>query len=148
MVLWGCVNESPESDCLISNLQALLKPAFTCSSPQSFCDSHGRYRVPANANTQHGDAYVDSEMQVDGHIGGIRACTAKKTSGKNKDLKVLLSITSDHFSQVAADPLKCETAARSAREFVNFYDLDGVDGKSRLLLVTYPFASRHWLIAE
>ena len=83
----------------------------------------------ADGRCKLGDRYADAEMQVDGSVGGIRACTAKKHSGKNNDLKVLLSIKSDVFRQVAADATKSENAARSARGLVNFFGLDGVDSK-------------------
>lgn len=76
-------------------------------------------------------------MEVDEVKGCLRACVALKR--QNKDLKVLLSVGgggkgSNNFDQIAADPGKRDKFARSAKALCETYNLDGIDGRSNLML--------------
>lgn len=79
---------------------------------------------------QLGDPWLDDQVEIDGTTGAIRACLALKA--RNNRLKVILSIGgghgSQHFRQVAASPELRDVCADSARQLVDHYGLDGIDG--------------------
>ena len=72
-------------------------------------------------------------MDVDGEVGALRACIALKQT--NDKLRVIFSIggrmSATTFPTVAASEEKRANAARSARELVDEFELDGIDGMLR-----------------
>jgi chitinase len=69
-------------------------------------------------------------MPVDGAEGCLRAFTQLKQ--QYSELKVILSIGgggkgSENFARVARSPLAVQNFARTAREVVDCFGLDGID---------------------
>lgn len=80
------------------------------------------------------DKWADDQMEVDGQNGCLRAFAALKTQGRNRHLKVLLSVggggkASEHFASVASEPETLHNFGRSALHLVVEYGLDGIDSK-------------------
>jgi len=80
---------------------------------------------------QLGNERNDTQIQVDGTRGCLRACQALKT--QNTLLKVILSVGgengSHNFPTVVADVNATERFARTARALIDEWSLDGLDGK-------------------
>ena len=96
--------------------------------PTDFFFLFGQYLVLTSQ--QLSDDWADDKIEVDGTNGCLRACAALKQ--RFAHLKVILSIGGsgkggEHFAQVAADAVKRETFASTARQLVDSYRLDGVD---------------------
>lgn len=79
---------------------------------------------------QLGNERNDTQIQVDGTRGCLRACQALKT--QNTHLKVILSVGgengSHHFRTVAANVNATERFARTTRALIDEWLLDGLDG--------------------
>ncbi|KAL8697072.1 MAG: hypothetical protein Q9224_002483 [Gallowayella concinna] len=78
------------------------------------------------------DEHADTQIAVDGTYGGLNALRNLKL--QNPGLKSLLSIGgggkgSDPFAAIAASPDARERFAVSAKEMLDTYELDGLDGK-------------------
>ncbi|KAI0834466.1 glycoside hydrolase family 18 protein [Hypoxylon sp. FL0890] len=75
------------------------------------------------------DEYADFTKPADGEMGCLRALA--KLKQRKPDLKTLVSLGggsgSKEFPAVAADPTRRATFARSCRQFVDEWQLDGVD---------------------
>jgi len=101
-----------------------------------------RGRLPADfmkwltPQIQLGNERNDTQIQVDGTRGCLRACQALKM--QNTHLKVILSVGgengSHNFPTVVADANATERFARTARALIDEWSLDGLDGN---------FPSRH-----
>lgn len=80
------------------------------------------------------DTYADTQMVVDGAQGCLGAFSAIKR--RYSHLKLLLSIGgagqgSQSFAAVAANAAARERFGRTARDLVNQFRLDGIDGTYR-----------------
>ena len=77
--------------------------------------------------------YNDTEVAVDGTYGGLNA--VRNLKSRNPSLKTLISVggggkASDPFADVAASPTAREQFAISAKQMLETYGLDGLDGKN------------------
>jgi chitinase len=84
---------------------------------------------------QFTDEYADTQIEIDGTQGGLRAFAALKRSTDCTHLKVLISIGgggegSAHFAAIAHDGALRMRFANSARALVDEYGLDGIDSES------------------
>lgn len=80
---------------------------------------------------QLSDEWADSQIEVDGTQGCLRSLVRLKQ--EHPHLKIILSVGgggqgSSSFSDVASDPLRRDTFARTALELVTAFGLDGIDG--------------------
>jgi GH18 family chitinase len=87
----------------------------------------------ANSELQLSDEWADTQMAVDGAEGCLRAFVQLKQ--QYSQMRVILSVGgggkgSEHFAATAHSRTKLETFVRSARQLVDQYGLDGIDGKS------------------
>lgn len=88
----------------------------------------------SNAGKQHVDEYADLQIEVDGKLGCLAALLSQRA--QFPQLKIILSIGgggegSANFAAVAASPTARIAFAQSAKEFVERFELDGIDSKSR-----------------
>ena len=85
-------------------------------------------------------------MDIDGVKGAIRACVQLKQ--QSPQLKVIMSIggggNSKHFAAVAADSALRDAFAKSCKQMVDTYQLDGIDSESlQIPLHFQPCLQRH-----
>lgn len=82
---------------------------------------------------QHLDEKADLQLSVDGTKGCLDACLALRH--RNPELKLLLSIGggsgSATFPIVTASERTREAFARSARDFTDRFEFDGIDSQSK-----------------
>ncbi|KAH0544461.1 hypothetical protein FGG08_001358 [Glutinoglossum americanum] len=76
------------------------------------------------------DEWADTQIGVDGTQGCLRSLALLKQ--QNRYLKLILSVGgggtgSQHFAEVAAEPMTRETFSRTARDLVVRFQLDGLD---------------------
>ncbi|KAL8668957.1 MAG: hypothetical protein Q9168_006439 [Polycauliona sp. 1 TL-2023] len=88
------------------------------------------------------DTYNDTEVAVDGTYGGLDAVRNLKL--QNPSLKTLISVggggpASDPFADVAASPDAREQFGTSAKDLLDTYGLDGLDGK---VIANFPVEQR------
>ncbi|KAL8774732.1 MAG: hypothetical protein Q9209_000671 [Squamulea sp. 1 TL-2023] len=79
------------------------------------------------------DIHADTQLAVDGTYGGLNAIRNLKM--QDKTLKTLISVGgggkgSDPFAGVAASPAAREQFGTSAKQILDTYGLDGLDGRS------------------
>lgn len=87
----------------------------------------------SNAGEQHLDEYADLHIEVDGKLGCLAALVSRRA--QFPQLKIVLSIGggegSANFAAVAASPTARMTFAYSAKEFVERFEFNGIDSKSK-----------------
>ncbi|KAI2609158.1 glycoside hydrolase family 18 protein [Hypoxylon sp. NC1633] len=105
---------------------------FPPSSLQLDCIDQVYYafvRLNKDGSLRFLDEFADLTKEVDGEEGCLRALS--KLKQQKPGLKTLVSIGggsgSQEFPAVAADPTRRATLARSCRQFVERFQLDGVD---------------------
>lgn len=88
----------------------------------------------SNAGEQHSDEYADLQIEVDGKLGCLAALVAQRAQFPH--LKIILSIGgggegSANFAAVAASPTARMAFASCAKEFVERFEFNGIDSKSK-----------------
>lgn len=87
----------------------------------------------SNVGKQHADEYADLQIDVDGKLGCLAALVSQRA--QFPQLKVILSIGgggegSANFAAVAASATARVAFAQSAKEFVERFELNGIDSES------------------
>ncbi len=88
----------------------------------------------SNAGEQHVDEYADLQIEVDGKLGCLAALVSLRA--QFPQLKIILSIGgggegSANFAAVAAGATSRIAFAKCAKEFVERFELNGIDSKPR-----------------
>lgn len=83
-------------------------------------------------NGQHADEYADLQIEVDGKLGCLAAFVSLRA--QFPQLKIILSIGgggegSANFAAVAAGATSRVAFAKCAKEFVERFELNGIDSK-------------------
>ncbi|KAF2845795.1 glycoside hydrolase family 18 protein, partial [Plenodomus tracheiphilus IPT5] len=87
-------------------------------------------RISEDGKICHADIKADTQIPVDGTSGALRALV-KLRNEQHPHLNIVLSIGggsgSKLFPEIAADPMKRANFCRSALDFVDRFELDGID---------------------